>query len=189
MNQQQSTKIKKKWSHPMQIPYIQKVVVNIGVGQGGEELQKAIEVLKTLTDQKPVIIKAKKNIKEWKVRKGQSIATKVTLRGKKAEDFIKKSLVVYDNRILRKSFDDFGNVSWGVDEHIKVPGVKYNPEVGIFGFNVSVRLIRAGFRVKKRKRKRQKIHPEHYVRKAEAMYFFEKKYNVEIVDKMETRFY
>lgn len=173
----------------MQKPFIDKVIVNIGVGKSGEELQKASKVLETMTGQTPVIINARKNVKEWGVRKGQTIATKVTLRGEKADEFIKKSLVVFDNRILRKAFDNYGNVSWGIDEHIKVPGVKYDPEIGIFGFNVSVKLVRPGFRVKYRKKLRRKIGSEHYVNRQEAMYFFEKVFNIEIVDKMEARFY
>jgi len=180
---------KKKWAHSMQMPFIDKVVVNIGVGKAGEELQKAMEVLRSLTTQTPVIIKAKKNVKEWNVRRGQSIATKVTLRQKAAEDFIKRCLDVFDNRILRKSFDNHGNVSWGVDEHIKVPGVKYDPEVGIFGFSVSVKVIRPGFRVKTQKKFKRKIGQNHYVKREEAMFFFQNKFNAEIVDKMEARFY
>ena len=179
----------KKWTHPMQKPFVDKVVVNIGVGRAGEELQKASKVLETMTGQTPVVIRAKKNVKEWGVRKGQSIATKVTLRGERAADFIKKSLVVFDNRILRKAFDKRGNVSWGIDEHIKVPEVKYDPEIGIFGFNVSVKLVRPGFRVKYRKKLRRKIGEDHYVSRDEAMFFFEKEFNIEIVDKMEARFY
>ena len=180
---------KQKWNHPMQMPYIDKVVVNIGVGKAGEELQKASEVLRTMTKQKPVVIIAKKNVKEWGVRKSMSIATKVTLRGDTANDFIKRSLDVFDNRILRKAFDNQGNVSWGIDEHIKVPGVKYDPEVGIFGFNVSVRVVRPGFRVKTRKKLRRKIGRNHYVKRDEAMYFFQNKFKTEIVEKMEARFY
>ncbi len=180
---------KKKWTHPMQKPYVDKVVVNIGVGKAGEELQKAVKVLSTMTNQTPVVIKAKKNVKEWGVRSGQSIATKVTLRGAKAEDFIKKSLFVFDNRILRKAFDNYGNVSWGIDEHIKVPGVKYDPEIGIFGFNVSVKLVRPGFRVKYRKKLRRKLGPNHYISRQEAMLYFTEELKVEIVDKMEARFY
>ncbi|MHA1585397.1 MAG: 50S ribosomal protein L5, partial [Promethearchaeota archaeon] len=89
---------KAKWANPMQKPFIDKVVVNIGVGQAGEELQKAQRILELLTDQKPLIIKAKKSVKEWGVRKGQSIATKVTLRGEKALNVIQRTLDPFDNR-------------------------------------------------------------------------------------------
>ncbi len=181
----------KKWKHPMQKPYIEKVVVNIGVGSAGEELQKAVKVLESMTDGNniPVVLKAKKNVKEWGVRKTQSIATKVTLRGDDALDMIKRTLDPFDNRILRKAFDNKGNVSWGIDEHIKVPGVKYDPEHGIFGFNVSCRLVRPGFRIKLRKKFRSKIGANHYVTKDEAIYFFENVIKAEVVVKMEDRYY
>ena len=81
-------------SNPMLKPFIQKLVVNIGVGKAGEELQKAYKVLYSLTNQKPVILLAKKNIKEWDLRKKQSIATKVTLREQAAIDFLKRVLSV-----------------------------------------------------------------------------------------------
>ncbi len=178
-----------KWKHPMQKPFIDKVVVNIGVGQAGEELVKASKVLEDLTSNKPVIIKAKKNVKEWGVRKGQSISTKVTLRGDKAVELIKRSLDPFDNRILKRAFDNNGSVSWGVDEHIKIPGVKYDPEIGIFGFNISVKLARPGFRIKNRKKYRRKIGKDHYLSKNEAIFFMEKVVGAEVVDKMEERYY
>lgn len=175
--------------NPMLKPFIDKVVVNIGVGQAGEELQKAYKVLNSLVEQKPVIVTANKNIKEWNVRKGQSIATKVTLRGEKALEFLKRSLVPYDNRILMSAFDNKGNFSFGLDEHIKVPGVKYDPELGIVGFNVSVRIVRPGFRIKNRKKDRRSIGKLHYLSKKEAMYYMANVFGAEIVEKMEERFY
>ena len=178
-----------KWKHPMQKPYIDKVVVNIGVGQAGEELQKAVKVLESMTNGTPVILKARKNVKEWGVRKTQSIATKVTIRGDEAIDFIKRTLDPFDNRILRRAFDNKGNVSWGIDEHIKVPGVKYDPEHGIFGFDVSCRLVRPGYRIKERKKFRSKIGADHYPTKEETIYFFENVLKAEVVDKMEDRYY
>jgi len=175
--------------NPMLKPYIDKVVVNIGVGQAGEELQKAYKVLNSLVEQKPVIVTSKKNIKEWNVRKGQSIATKVTLRSEKALDFLKRTLVPFDNRILMSAFDNKGNFSFGLDEHIKVPGVKYDPELGIVGFDVSVRIVRPGFRIKNRKKDRRSIGKAHYLSKKEAMYYMANVFGAEIVEKMEERFY
>ena len=189
MAKPEDSDFKAKWKHPMQMPYIDKVVVNIGVGQAGEELVKASKVLEDLTGTHPVILKAKKNVKEWGVRKTQSIATKVTLRGDIALDIIKRTLVPTDNRILVRAFDNRGSVSWGVDEHIKVPGVKYDPELGIFGFNVSVRIVRPGFRIRSRKKFRRKIGRNHYLTKAEAMFFMSNIVGAEVVEKMEERYY
>ena len=184
------TDYKRIWSkNAMLKPFIDKVVINIGVGMAGEELQKAYKVLRSLTDNKPVIIKCKRNVKEWNIRKNQSIATKVTLRGEEATAFLKRALDPFDNRILKKVFDNKGSFSFGIDEHIKVPGVKYDPELGIFGFNVSVRLVRPGYRIKNRKKDRRKIGRSHYLTKPEAMYYMEKVFGAEIVDQMEERYY
>lgn len=179
-----------KWSNPMQKPFISKVVVNIGIGSAGaQELKKGRRVLLELTDRKPSTTKARKNVKEWGIRKNQAVGARVTLRKTEAKDFLKKVLEIYDNRILRKAFDHKGNFSFGVDEHIKVAGIKYDPDLGIFGFNVSCKIERPGYRIKSRKKDRRKVGEHHYVSRPEAMYFMEKHLNAEIVDVMEQRFY
>jgi large subunit ribosomal protein L5 len=107
-------------SNPFRQPKIDKVVVNISVGQAGEELNKAKRILELMTLGKTAVtVRAKKSVKEFGIRKGQSIAVKVTLRGEDASKFLKRVLFINDNRILRKAFDSFGNFSMGVDEHIK----------------------------------------------------------------------
>ena len=180
----------KIWSsNPMLKPFIDKVVLNIAVGEGGESLEKAKNVLFDLTGQISTSLSAKKSIKEFNVRKGQNISAKVTLRGQKAIDFVKRFLHVTDNRILKKSFDNKGNFSMGLDEHIKLPKVKYNPEYGIFGFNLAVKIVRPGFRVRSRKKFRNKIGKKHYLSKEEAIYFMESEIKAEVVDKMEDRYY
>jgi len=180
----------KVWAkNPMMKPFIDKVVVNIGVGQAGEELQKAVKILQQLTNRKPVIITAKKSVKEFNLRQGQSIATKVTMRGDDGLAFLKRALSVTDNRILIQAFDTKGNFSFGVDEHIKIPGVKYDPELGIFGFDVSVKIVRPGFRVKERKKDRRKIGADHYLAKKEAIFYMTKVFGAEVVEKIEERYY
>ena len=176
-------------SNPFRKPKLEKLIVNIGVGQAGEELNKAKRILELLTKSKVITVHAKKSVKEWNIRKGQSIAVKVTLRGETAHKFLKRVLFVYDNRILRNSFDNYGNFSIGVDEHIKLPDTKYIPELGITGFDVSVRILRPGYRVKIRRKQRSKIPKHHYVNKYEAMEFMKSLFKVEIVDVMEERFY
>ena len=180
----------KDWkSNPFRQPKIAKVVANISVGQAGEELNKAKRILELLTKNKTITVRAKKSVKEWNIRKGQSIAVKVTLRGEDASKFLKRVLFVYDNRILRNSFDNFGNFSIGVDEHIKLPDTKYIPELGITGFDIAVRIVRPGYRVKIRRKQRSKIPKHHYISKLEAMEFMKKNFKTEIVDVMEERFY
>jgi len=173
----------------MRKPFIEKVVVNIAVGQAGEQLQNAKSVVESLTNHKAVLLKAKRSIKEWDIRKNQSIAVKVTLRGKDAEELLKRTLVHFDNRILKSAFDNFGNFSFGIDEHIKIPGMKYDPSIGIFGMDICVRLVRPGMRVKERTKNKSSIARSHYVSKKEAMYYMKNFFGAELVDVMEERYY
>ena len=129
----------KTWEeHPMLKPKIEKVVVNLNVGKSGEPLEKANKVLKEITGQTPVKRKAKKTIRDFGIREGESIAVVVTLRKQKAIDFLKKVLPVVDNKVSKNSFDVRGNFAFGLKEHIEIPGVKYDPEIGIFGMDICV---------------------------------------------------
>lgn len=179
-----------EWArNPMRKPFIEKVVVNIAVGQAGEKLQNAKTVIETLTNRKAVLLRAKKSIKEWDIRKHQTIAVKVTLRGKEAEEMLKRTLVPFDNRILKSAFDNYGNFSFGIDEHIKIPGMKYDPAIGIYGMDICVRLVRPGMRVKTRKKNKSSIPKSHYVSKKEAMFYMKNVFGAELVDVMEERYY
>jgi len=172
----------KKWaSNPMLKPRIAKVTVNMGVGTSGERLQKAIKVLRELTGQEPSVRRAKKTIKEFGIRKREPIAAVVTLRGEKAINFLNKALEAIGRRLKASSFDDYGNVSFGITEHIMIPGVKYDPEVGIFGMDVAVTLERPGFRVMRRRVKRSRIPRRHRVSKVEAITFFIKELGVRVI--------
>ncbi|RLG78002.1 MAG: 50S ribosomal protein L5 [Thermoprotei archaeon] len=172
----------KKWSsNPMLKPRIAKVTVNIGVGESGERLQKAAKVLKDLTGQEPSIRYARRTIKEFGIRKGEPIAVVVTLRGERARSFLEKALEAIGRRIKASSFDDYGNVSFGIREHIMLPGVKYDPNIGVFGMDVAVTLERPGFRVMRRRRRKSRIPRRHRVSKLEAITYFIKELNVRVV--------
>lgn len=171
---------------PMLQPRIEKVVVNISVGKSGEPLQKAAKVLEDLTGQIPCKRKAKQTIREFGIRKGEPIACLVTLRKKKVIDFLQKVLPVVENKLPRSCFDRYGNFSFGIKEHIEIPGVKYKPEIGIFGMDISVSLNRPGHRVKKRRRGRSKIGSKHLLTPEEAMTFVKSSMGVEIVQQLET---
>lgn len=161
---------------------LDKVTVNIGLGESGERLQKAYQLLQDLTGAKPVYTKARKSIREFGVRKGAPIGVKVTLRGEKAVEFLKKALAAVNYRIKASSFDDYGNVGFGITEHVLIPGTRYDPEVGIFGMDVVITLIRPGYRVMRRRRKRARIPKRHRVTKEEAMEFLKQNFNVTIIE-------
>jgi len=162
-------------------PRIAKVTVNIGVGESGERLQKAIAVLKELTGQEPSVRRARKTIREFKIRKGEPIAAVVTLRGERARNFLEKALEAIGRTIKASSFDDYGNVSFGIREHIMLPGVKYDPNIGIFGMDIAVTLERPGYRVMRRRRRRSRVPRRHRVSKLEAITYFIKELNVRVV--------
>lgn len=177
-----TTNFEEKWEkNPMLKPILAKVTVNIGVGESGERLQKAKKVLEMLTGQKPIPRKAKRTIKEFGIHRGENIAVMVTLRGQKAIEFLKKAFEAVGWRIKASSFDSFGNFAFGIKEHISLPGVKYDPEIGIFGMDVCVTIERPGFRVMRRKRARSHIPSRHRVSKEEAIEFIAKEFGVTVV--------
>jgi len=161
-------------------PRIEKVVVNIAVGKSGEPLEKATKVLKEITGQTPCKRKAKESIRDFNIIKGESIACIVTLRKEEAIAFLNRVLPVIDKKISSRSFDRQGNFSFGIKEHIEISGVKYDPEVGIFGMDVCVSVTRPGYRVKNR-RKENRLGAKHVLTPEESMVFVKNTLGVEIV--------
>jgi len=161
-------------------PRIEKVTVNMSVGKSGEPLEKAAKVLEQLTQQRPCKRKAKKTIRDFGIRKGEPIACLLTLRGEKARDFLKKAFQAIDNKLSRDRFDRYGNFSFGIKEHIEIPGTKYVPELGIHGMDVSVTLGRPGYRVKRRHHATSKIGLSHLLTRDEATLFIKDEFGVEI---------
>jgi large subunit ribosomal protein L5 len=171
-----------RWENqPMLKPRIEKIVVNISVGKSGEPLERATKVLKEITGQTPCKRKAKESVRDFNIRKGESIACIVTLRGEKAIEFLNKALPVIDKKLSRRSFDKQGNFSFGLKEHIELPGVKYDPDVGIFGMDVCVTVTRPGYRVKTRRKQTSKIGARHVLTPEESMAFAKETLGVEIV--------
>lgn len=160
-------------------PRIEKVTVNMSVGKSGEPLERAAKVLEKLTQQRPCKRKAKKTIRDFGIRKGEPIACLVTLRGEKARDFLKKVFQVVDNKLSRDCFDRYGNLSFGIKEHIEIPGTKYVPELGIHGMDVSVTLGRPGYRVKRRRHARSDVGLGHLLTRDEATLFIKDEFDVD----------
>ncbi len=167
--------------NPMTQIRIEKVVINMAVGQSGEKLEKAVKVLESLTGQKPSRRKAKRTIREFGIRRGENIACVVTLRKEKAIEFLRKALIAVGNKVKAKSFDDYGNFSFGIREHIDIPGVKYDPNIGIFGMDICVSFEKPGYRVKRRRIRRSKIGKKHRVTKEEAIEYLRKMFGVEVI--------
>ena len=162
----------------MEKPYIAKATINIGVGEGGEKLTRAEALIESLVDQTPVRTYSKVTNPEFGIRKKQPIACKVTLRGEKAEKIISMVLAGLENRIKASQFDKEGNVSFGIREHIYIPGVRYDPDIGIFGMDVSVTFQKPGHRIKERRIRPKKIPKTQRVTKEESMELMKEKFQV-----------
>jgi large subunit ribosomal protein L5 len=166
-------------TNPMLKPRIEKIIVNMSVGKSGEPLEKAATVLQQLTGQKPCKRKAKKSIRDFGIRKGEPIACMVTLRKEKAREFIKRALQAVENKVSKESFDRFGNFSFGIEEHIDIPGTKYIPELGIHGMDVSVTLSRKGQRVKHRHRSKSRVGIKHRLTPEEGIEFVQDEFGIQ----------
>lgn len=140
--------IKEKFnlSSVMQIPKIEKVVINMGVGDASHDaknLELAVQELKVISGQQPVITKAKKSIATFKVRQGQGIGCKVTLRDEKMWAFIETLFFIALPRvrdfrgISNKSFDSKGNYTLGIKEQIIFPQIVYDNVKRVRGFDIT----------------------------------------------------
>lgn len=169
-----------KSANPMVQPRIEKVVVNMSVGKSGEPLEKAAKVLEQLTGQKSCKRKAKKTIRDFGVRKGEPIACLVTLRDEKAKAFLKRAFQAVENKLSKDRFDQYGNFSFGIKEHIDIPGTKYVPELGIHGMDVSVTVSRLGQRVKRRHRAKTRVGVRHRLNPEDAISFVQSEFGIEV---------
>jgi large subunit ribosomal protein L5 len=160
---------------------VDKVTVNIGVGEPGERLDSAKDLLSRLAnDRKPVETHAKKRQPAFKLRKGLAIGTKLTLRGKDASDFLEKALTAKRKALSEGNFDRQGNLSFGVHEYIDFPGAKYDPSIEMFGFDVCVSLVRPGRRVSLRKLRSAKVGKRQKVSREEAIEFVKDTFGVKV---------
>jgi large subunit ribosomal protein L5 len=164
--------------HEMRQPRIEKVVVHMGVGEGGRELANGEEILEDVTGQQSVRTQAKATVGEFNVRQGDPIGAKVTLRGEDAEAFLETALELADLR--EKQFDDTGNFSFGVEEHTDFPSQEYDPQIGIYGLDVTVNLVRPGHRVSTRDQVQRSIPAKHRLTPEDAIAFLESEFDVEV---------
>ena len=133
--------------NPMAIPRVEKIVVNMGVGEAianAKVLDTAVEELRSITGQKPVITKAKKSIASFKLRQGMNIGTMVTLRGERMYEFLDRLISVALPRvrdfrgISGKAFDGRGNYTLGIREQLIFPEIDFNKVDKTRGMNISI---------------------------------------------------
>ncbi|HXW02841.1 MAG TPA: 50S ribosomal protein L5 [Nitrosarchaeum sp.] len=166
---------------PMKKITLEKVVLNMGLGKSGDIIVVAKKALDHISGKKSSAREAKETQREWGVRQGEPIGVAVTVRGQDARDLLKRLLDAKANQINGKSFDNFGNFSFGIREHIDIPGVKYDPQVGILGLGVSVTLTRPGYGIRRRSKHKASVGKSHTIKSQEAKDYLVKEFGVTIV--------
>ncbi len=165
-------------AHEMREAYLEKVVVHMGVGRGGDPLADAEEIIEEITDQQSVRTTAKKTVGEFGIRKGDPIGVKVTLRGEDAHAFLETALALVD--VSESQFDETGNLSFGVNDHTDFPSQEYDPNIGIYGLDVTTTIVRPGYRVAKRDKVTRSIPSNHRMTAEDAIAFLEANFDVEV---------
>ncbi|EGG42685.1 50S ribosomal protein L5P [Candidatus Nitrosarchaeum limnium SFB1] len=160
---------------------LEKVVLNMGLGKSGDIIIVAKKALDHISGKKSCARNAKETQREWGVRQGEPIGVAVTVRGDDARELLKRLLDAKGNQINGRSFDDFGNFSFGIKEHIDIPGVKYDPQVGILGLGISVTLTRPGYGIRKRSKHKASVGKNHIISNQEAKDYLVKEFGVTIV--------
>ena len=136
-----------KYTNVMQVPKLEKVVINMAVGDAvgnSKALESALNDLTTIAGQKPVVTRAKKSLATWKLRKGMAIGCKVTLRGQRMYEFLDKFMNVALPRVRdfrgvsRNSFDGRGNYAVGVKEQLIFPEIEYDKIDKIRGMDIII---------------------------------------------------
>ena len=123
---------------------------------------------------------AKETQRDWGIRKGEPIGVAVTISGEDAKELLKDLLEAKGNTINGKSIDNFGNYSFGIREHIDIPGVKYDPQIGILGLGISITLTRPGFSIRKRSKHKASVGKSHVITNQEAKDYLVKEFGVTV---------
>ena len=165
--------------NPMKTVRLSKVTLNMCTGEPGPKLEKARKLLEAISGRKVVITKTR-NRNTFGVAKGREIGAMTTLRGKDARELLARLLKGVENRLKASQFDSSGNFSFGVAEYINIPGIAYDPEIGIMGLDVCVTLERPGYRVSRRRQKTGRVGKGHVVTDREAIEWVGREYGTQV---------
>ena len=142
---------------------LKKLSINICVGESGDRLTRASKILEELTGQKPSTGHAKYTVRSFGIHRNEEISVFCTIRGVLANDLLERALRIKEYRLPSKCFSDQGTFAFGIDEHIDLEGMKYDPNIGIFGMNFVVICGKSGI--------------DNRVTKEEAMEWFQRTFH------------
>lgn len=165
-------------NNPMRAVRVEKLTLNFGAGKDQKALDKGVILLRMITGIEPVKTITQKRIPSWGLRPGLPVGAKVTIRGAQAEDVCRRLLTARDFKLRTSNIDNNGNVSFGLKEYIDIPGVRYDPAIGIIGLECSLTLVRPGYRVRDRKLRKARINIRHRVSHDDAAAFMQTTFNV-----------
>ena len=164
--------------NPMKEINVAKVTVNISEENVGDGVENAVDLIEKITGKTPIRTESNEEAKTFGLREGLNTGAVVTLRGEEAEEFIQKVRPAVEE-IRADSFSQ-GNFAFGISEYIDVPGVDYDADIGMKGFEVNVVLERPGARVKRRNHKPSEVGEDHQVSNEEAIEFAENELGFEV---------
>ncbi len=175
-----------KDEHPMRKIRVEKITFNIGAGKDQKLLDKGMKLIEQIAGEKPVKRITQKRIQAWGIRPGLPVGCKLTIRDQeKINDLLPRLLEARERILTLKMFDNLGNLSFGIPEYIDIQGAEYNPDIGIIGLQISVTLVRPGFRIKNRRLQQKSIHHNHSISKQEAIDYMKKHYQIQIQEEID----
>jgi large subunit ribosomal protein L5 len=167
--------------NPMREIKIEKVTLNIGCGNDQGKIERAKKLLEFLSNQKTSITTSKRR-STFGVPKGKPIGVKVTLRKKRAQEFFKSVLQSLDNKLKNSFIDEEGNINIGIKEYLELPNIRYDPNIGMLGLDVTVTLERPGYKIKRRRIEKRKIPKEHKIKKEDVINWLKENYKVDVIE-------
>lgn len=160
--------------------YLEKIVVNIGIGDNDNMYQNARLLLEKITGKKPVATLSKRRRPELGIRKDQIIGAMVTLRNTDAKAMLKKALEANEN-VYKESCISNNSLSFGIKEYIYLQGVKYDPAIGMLGMNINAAFARKGRRVELKRIRSSKVSKSHgRISKEDIIAFIEKNFGAKV---------
>lgn len=175
----QTAKAKKDISkNPMRKIFIEKVILS--AGGKADNLTKAKKLIELVSGKQAEIIVSQKRIPAFDVRPGLEVGTRVTVRDAEALALLRRILGAVDNKLKASSAAD-NHISFGIKEYIEIPGMEYQRDIGIRGFNITVVFARAGLRVARKKIKQGHIPHRQHVSKQDVMNYMKEEFKSEFI--------